>query len=197
MPEAQIILMRHAEKPDKDRNEIGLSPAGQPDEHALSARGWQRAGALALLLGRDSRVQVPLPTPDRILASAFRKNGGRSHRPEQTVQPLADRLSLSLDLTWSLNQEQALASDLRRRTGVHLVCWQHDGLPALARAIAAPDDLTEIPETWAWPSERFDVFWLLSRASATTPWRFAQHCQCLLPGDADRPLLLSPPVNDH
>lgn len=190
MSEAEIILMRHAEKPDRARNEIGLSPTGQPDERALSARGWQRAGALALLLSGDRRVQPSLPAPDTIFASALRKDGGHSRRPEQTVQPLADRRSLDLDLRWSLNQEQGLAAALRQRPGVHLICWQHEGLPALARAIAAPDALADIPDNWTWPADRFDVFWHLHRPSASGPWRFTQSCQCLLPGDTDWPLVL-------
>ncbi|GBQ80819.1 hypothetical protein AA13595_0444 [Gluconacetobacter johannae DSM 13595] len=188
MVASEILILRHAEKPDKDKQETGLSPQGMPDDRALSARGWQRAGALAVLLGQDGRVRSDLPSPRKIYASACREGGGRSNRPEQTVSPLAARLSLGVRLDWSLNTERPLAEELLRHEGAQLVCWQHEGLPTLVRAIVAPRVLSEIPEGWTWPKARFDVIWRLRRQTATGEWRFAQYCQGLLPGDGESPL---------
>ncbi|MBB2202959.1 histidine phosphatase family protein [Gluconacetobacter tumulisoli] len=188
MAVSEILILRHAEKPDKERQETGLSPEGLTDDRALNARGWQRAGALALLLGRDGRVRPDLPNPEKIYASALREGGGHSHRPQQTVGPLAARLSLEVKLDWSLNMEAPFAEELRRHAGTQLVCWQHEGIAALARAIVAPQVLSEIPAGWTWPKARFDVIWCLRRQAATGPWQFAQYCQRLLPGDPETPL---------
>lgn len=183
----EILLLRHAEKPDGDGREAGLGPEGRPDAKSLTVRGWQRAGGLAALLAPGPLSASPLPRPDRIHASAFRKGGGHSRRPEQTVVPLAAKLGLVVDLRWALHGEDAFGAALSAQAGVVLVCWQHQGLPALARAVAAPQRLPELPEGWEWPKSRFDVIWSLRRERPGAAWRFAQHCQHLLAGDRARP----------
>jgi hypothetical protein len=131
-----------------------------------------------------------LPSPDRIYASAFREGGGHSRRPEQTVQPLAQKLGCVVDLTWALHQEEAFAAALAVGTGTVLVCWQHQGLPALARAIAAPQDLSALPEDWNWPDDRYDVIWSLRREGPSRVWHFSQYCQAVLSGDSGLPFNL-------
>ncbi len=188
----EILLLRHAEKPGESGQDVGLGPDGRPDPKSLTVRGWQRAGGLAALLAPGALAQpaspVPrLPRPDRIHASAFRKNGGHSRRPEQTVLPLAAKLEQVVDLRWALHGEDAFGAALSAQAGVVLVCWQHQGLPALARAVAAPQRLPELPDGWTWPKTRFDVIWSLRRERPGDVWRFSQHCQLLLAGDHAQP----------
>jgi hypothetical protein len=187
MAATEILLLRHAEKPDGTNGKKGFTPEGREDEKSLAIRGWQRAGGLAALLASNRLIGSHLPSPDRIYASAFREGGGHSRRPEQTVLPLAQRLGLPVDLTWALHQERAFGAALAAEAGVALVCWQHQGLADLARAIAAPQPLPELPEGWSWPEDRYDVIWSLRRNRPGEAWCFAQYCQGLMLGDPDQP----------
>lgn len=184
----EILLLRHAEKPGTG-GDVGLGPDGRTDAKSLTVRGWQRAGGLAALLapGPLAETMPHFPRPDRIHASAFRKGGGHSRRPEQTVLPLAAKLQQVVDLRWALHEEDECGAALAAQAGVVLVCWQHQGLPALARAVAAPQPLLELPDGWEWPKNRFDMIWFLRRERPGEPWRFTQHCQNLLAGDRAQP----------
>jgi hypothetical protein len=187
MAATEILMLRHAEKPDDSKDNTGVTSKSRRDSKSLTARGWQRAGALAALLAPNPLLHARLPQPVRIYASAFREGGGHSRRPEQTVEPLAQKLGYRVDLTWALHQEEPFGAALAAGSAVALVCWQHQGLAALARAIAAPQRLPELPVDWTWPEDRYDVIWSLRRGSAGGDWQFAQYCQNLLSGDSDRP----------
>jgi hypothetical protein len=187
MTATEILLIRHAEKPDGSGSGPGLTPDGREDPKSLTVRGWQRAGALAAVLAPNRPSSSHLPRPVRIYASAFRDGGGHSRRPEQTVLPLAQKLRCGVDLTWALHQEDAFGATLARQVGVMLVCWQHQGLASLARAIVAPQHLEMLPADWAWPADRYDVMWSLQRNAADDRWHFRQYCQALLSGDPDQP----------
>lgn len=190
MAATEILLLRHAEKPDRSEGTLGVTPEGREDNKSLAVRGWQRAGALAMLLAPNLLSGSRLPSPDRIYASAFRDGGGHSRRPEQTVQPLAQKLCLPVDLTWALHQETAFGAALAMHAGTDLVCWQHQGLAALARAIAAPQRLAELGADWSWPEDRYDMIWSLRRSGPGEAWHFTQVCQTLLSGDSDQAFTL-------
>lgn len=44
-----ITIIRHAEKPAADSPCLGVNDLGEPDDKALTVRGWQRSGGLAHL----------------------------------------------------------------------------------------------------------------------------------------------------
>ncbi|WP_428486207.1 phosphoglycerate mutase family protein [Rhodopila sp.] len=186
----EILLLRHAEKPDHPASGPGLTTQGQEDAKSLTVRGWQRAGALAALFAPNLLLESRLPTPNRIYASAWREGGGHSQRPEQTVEPLARKLNCPVDLTWALHQEEAFGVALAASSGTALVCWQHQGLAALARAIVAPQCLSELLPDWSWPADCYDVIWSLRRNGTGKAWHFTQYCQALLSGDRDQPFNL-------
>ena len=192
MPATEILLLRHAEKPDPAQRGGGFTCDGEEDSKSLNVRGWQRAGALAALLAPNPLVHGRLAVPDRIHASAYRQGGGHSRRPEQTALPLARKLGCAVDLTWALHQEAEFGAALAAQAGTALVCWQHQGLADLARAIVAPQRLPELPADWIWPDDRYDVIWSLRRPSGGEAWRLTQYCQTVLAGDPDRPFALSP-----
>jgi hypothetical protein len=43
---AKLMVIRHAEKPDNQAGISGVSETGVADSNELTAKGWQRAGAL-------------------------------------------------------------------------------------------------------------------------------------------------------
>ena len=46
MPARKIMVLRHAEKPEPERDVHGVDASGRQDSCELSVRGWQRAATL-------------------------------------------------------------------------------------------------------------------------------------------------------
>ena len=81
-------------------------------------------------------------------------------------------------------QESALASAVvADYTGVVLICWEHQHIPAIATALPTVSGI-QIPA--AWPGDRFDVIWSFTLQSGASPteYVFSQIPQQLLAGDA-------------
>ena len=152
-----ILLIRHAEKPDPADGSVGVRGDGSADAGSLSVRGWQRAGALAAVLGDPRRVVTMLPEPPGLLIAA--QDAGRSRRPCQTLAPLAARLKIDVETYRSEGDEQAIIRRLHNgvRGGV-VICWRHRELPALARALFR-GDAQLVPRKW--DDARFDLAWRL------------------------------------
>jgi broad specificity phosphatase PhoE len=174
-----IMIVRHAEKPTKENQQHGVRPNGGHDRHSLSVRGWTRAGALVgLFVPQHGEPKAGLRRPDAIYASGHANDG--SHRPVQTVTPLAERLGQHIHHGCGLGEEAALAAKLAAHDGVALVAWHHEAIPGIARSLGAVD----FPQ--GWPDDRFDVVWTLARDGSG--WRFAQVPQLLLAGDRPEPI---------
>ena len=186
MAVAEILLLRHAEKPKGADGQHGFTPEGLEDGKSLSIRGWQRAGALAALLAPNPLVGPRLPSPDRIYASAFRKGGGHSRRPEQTVLPLAQRLGLTVNSTWALHEERVSERPWPRRraspwcAGNIRACrtWP---APSPCRSPCRGSGGLEL----AGRPLRRDL--VLATRRTGRGLRFTQYCQGLLLGDPDPP----------
>ena len=192
----KVLIIRHAEKPPaKHEPPYGVTADGDQDSKSLVVRGWHRAGALAALLAPPGSVfsNPALATPSIVYAARAREEGSpatddagsKSQRPLQTVAPLAAKLRLTVDLSFSKGDEAALAKDVLSRSGVVLICWQHERICAISRhlvAAAPPDEA--IPA--AWPDERFDVVWVFTPpgdSAGSHRWSFTQVPQQLLGGD--------------
>jgi hypothetical protein len=169
---ARIILLRHAEKPSPDGRIRGVDIGGRLDENELSVRGWQRAGALARFFSPGGG---DLGVPDALFAG-----GPTAERPSRrsvsTLEPLARRLGMDLDLSFRRGRETELAAALERRDGLSLVAWDHRGLCRIAQALIGD----RAPQRW--PESSFDQFWIFTREGAD--WQFEQRPQQLLGGDA-------------
>jgi len=176
----KVMLIRHGEKPTDDGAVLGVDESGRTSADELSVRGWQRAGALVRLFA-PARGQAPragLATPDALFAPAT-AGAVRSKRSQHTIQALAEELAVAVNTDFRKGQEIELAARVLACNGVILVCWPHQGLPAIAKSLT--EGQLTIPDPW--PESRFDVVWTIDYADGLG--NFAQLPQLLLPGDRE------------
>ena len=163
---AQVILLRHGEKPPDESN-VNLSERGEARARAL----------VAFLTTKPAFLTNGLPTA--LFAPKVTKRGHTS-RPYETIEPLAEHLKLSIQTPNGPSDYAALAKhilsdpDFDGKTVV--VCWIHDYLPAFAKALGVK------PEPAPWNGSVYDRVWLITytdhgAALASLP-------QNLLPGDS-------------
>jgi hypothetical protein len=198
-PPQLIYIIRHGEKPaDPPPTDPGQTPPalgppfgvddqGVQDAHSLLPRGWQRSGALAVLFDPAlGPAQAGLQTPATLLSPSYGDPAKTAaHRTHETIQGLSDRLGIPIVSAFAEGQEpQQAASVVSGYSGVVLICWEHDHIPALASSLPVTAG-TAIPQKW--PGDRFDVIWTftLVPGAATTQYAFGQIPQQLLSGDAD------------
>lgn len=170
----KIMIIRHAEKPIVGRTE-GIRARGDEDDASLTARGWQRAGALVALFSHPTSPH--LNRPDRTIAVRFDAGvASSSRRSRQTVRPLSEMLGLSCDQRFGEGQEELLVAAVRRLRGTTLIAWSHDHIPKIATALAPG---LSVPAEW--PDDRFDLVWVIDRSGRKAT--FTQVPQQLLAGD--------------
>ncbi len=177
----QILIIRHAEKTG-DKADLHLSKAGQ-----------ERAEVLYKLFVASTDRPDPFPAPDFIFAASNAKD---SHRPIETVTPLAMKLKLSIIDTYTSKlpadgKEKAakapgmvelrdkLFGDPKYFGKTILVAWRHKTITNLAQTLKA----TKAPTKWH--DEVFDRVWQITyndQGDAT----FVDRPQRLLPGDAEK-----------
>jgi broad specificity phosphatase PhoE len=162
---ARILIIRHAEKADNDSVD-------------LSEKGKQRARALPDLFKKSERRRRTLPSPDFIFAT---KDSKESHRPRETVKPLAKRLGLKINDDYA-NKDfaklaHALLHDPRYAGKTVLICWHHGTIPELAAKLQAPD----APRHWE--PRGFDRVWSIDY-DKTGKATFHDLPQGLLTGDS-------------
>jgi broad specificity phosphatase PhoE len=169
------MIIRHGEKPDG--SSPGVDPDGKPDDNSLTAVGWNRAHHLVDLL---SPTQGPprrgLARPTAIYAAGA-NDKGEGERTRETVQPLAQKLGITVNTDFGKGDEKALVNTVTVRPGTTLISWQHGEIPAL---VAAFPSVTPTPPA-QWPADRFDVVWTLTKTA--DGWHFAQLPELLLPQD--------------
>lgn len=123
--ESTIVIVRHGEKPAQ-----GL---GQ-----LTCQGLNRSLALApVLLSRYGRpLAIYAPNPTRL-----KKDHGVPYayvRPLATIEPLAVRAGLPVNLEWGMTDIEALAAQLLAAPpGTQVVAWEHHWGESLARHLIA------------------------------------------------------------
>ena len=191
-PPALIYVIRHGEKPadpptPKAAPEppFGVDFNGNQSIRSLLPRGWQRSGALVVLFAPAlGPLQAALHTPATLLSPDYGDpDKTQGHRTYQTIQGLSARLGVPINSAFAEGQESALASAVvADYTGVVLICWEHQHIPAIATALPTVSG-TQVPATW--PGDRFDVIWsfTLQPGAAPTEYAFSQIPQQLLAGD--------------
>ncbi|HYB30225.1 MAG TPA: hypothetical protein VEF89_26710 [Solirubrobacteraceae bacterium] len=196
-PPELIYIIRHGEKPpDSSPAAVQSAPTGPPfgvdfegdqDAHSLIPQGWQRSGALAVLFDPAlGTLQAGLQRPGSLFSPSYGDPAKTmAHRTYETIQGLAGRLGLEINSPFQEGQESDLASSVvASSSGVVLICWEHDHIPALAAAFPVVAN-TVIPS--GWPGDRFDVIWTftLTRQAGSAQYVFSQVPQQLLSGDTD------------
>ena len=165
---AQIILLRHAEKPD--------DPAA---EH-LSPRGNERAVALVSLLGRSSLLTSNAPVAALYASRVTKHDHGR--RTGETLAPLSKDLGLPVNTTYdSDNYSLAAASVMNNpayRGKTVIVCWTHHDIAQLAGALGVR------PQPDHWKEKTFDRLWIITCRDGRAELRDVP--QRLLKGDAKK-----------
>ena len=180
MHEPIIMAIRHGEKPSDDGRIAGVDPHGRESKDELSVRGWQRAGALAMLFSNPV-LRPGLQKPQKLFAPGTTPHV-TSMRAYRTLEPLSQVLPLNISTKFLKGQEAALANALEQLQGVVLVAWEHHALIDFANALLGRNDAS--PQSW--PDDRFDLVWVFEKNGAS--WKFQQVPQMLLEGDS--PLVL-------
>jgi hypothetical protein len=141
LKDAVILVIRHAEKPDKGDS---LSPAGEA--HAQAYANYFKHFAI------DGQPHQP----DHLFAA---KDSSSSDRPRLTLEPTSKALGLAIDSQFNDNQFQELARELKSSShGTNLlICWHHGNIPQLLHALDA-DPETLLPKA-KWPDAEFG--WLI------------------------------------
>ncbi|KAJ3005150.1 hypothetical protein HKX48_000844 [Thoreauomyces humboldtii] len=187
-----VIIIRHAEKLTW---EAGLAPskelkAAYIDNHLLSTKGYERAGALvAYFLCREEMARLTRARPwGAVIAQDVDNVGGwgKSERPRETVDPLMRSPSMKQVpfILYTKGDLNYLVSSLlggKYNGKTVLVSWCHQMIPELVKALGVPE--TEVPE---WDKKRFDVTWVVSLGAGKAT--FDQHPQRLLFGDVPEPM---------
>jgi hypothetical protein len=155
-----IVIVRHGEKPAQ-----GL---GQ-----LSCQGLNRAlGLPTVLLSRyGNPVAIYAPNP------AIKKiDKGISYayiRPLATIEPLAIRVGLPVNLEWGMSDISPLAKQLMAQAdGTLIVVWEHHYGEKLAKYLLSSfgGDPSEIP---SWDDADFDSIFVIRATGSTQGKRHA------------------------
>ena len=67
-----------------------------------------------------------------------------------------------------IDPENALVGDALRRSGVVLICWQHQNIAAIGNLIVGNN--TTVPQSWA--EDRYDLIYVFDRSADR--WSFRQ-----------------------
>jgi hypothetical protein len=164
-----IMIIRHAEKPPEESKSVDLSSEGK-----------ERAAALPKLFEASDKRSKPFPIPDFIFAT---KNTKHSHRPLETVTPLAKKLKLTIDSEYADAEYGKLADHIFQSAKYAgktiLISWHHGMIPQLAEKLKA----TDAPSSWK--GSVFDRVWQITYDEQVKT-SFENLPQQLLPGDAEK-----------
>lgn len=162
---AQVIIIRHAEKPLQG--------------NILSTKGRERAAALAPFF-IETKELLTYGLPIAIYAMQPSKEDP-SEGPLQTVTPLADALKLSIKTNFERDNYRPMVDEIMNTPAYSgkmvLICWDHKLIPDIARAFRA------LQTPGRWPPEAFDRLWIINFAS-TGKVTFQNLPQRLMYGDS-------------
>jgi broad specificity phosphatase PhoE len=174
-PRRIVMVIRHGEKPDDDAS--GVDANGVADDSSLNSAGWDRARRLVDLFDpAHGAVRPGLARPVAVYAAGA-NDEGEGKRTRETVEPLAERLGITVDHRFGKGDEEKLVEHVLAGPWSTLISWQHGEIPAIAEAFPR---VTPAPPK-EWPDDRFDVVWIFTETA--TGWTFTQQPELVLPQD--------------
>lgn len=143
--ESTVILIRHCEKE---------GPELDASEQHCSYLGLERAHFLATLFG------TRWPIPSQLYALSPTRSGHLNMRELETLQPLAQKVNVSIQNKYTRLDSTKLATNVFSRMGdqcgqVTVISWEHSALPDLSKALGC----SSCPD--AYPNDTFDQVWQL------------------------------------
>jgi hypothetical protein len=157
----------------------GAAAGGGPKSVLLIRHAEERKGAHLSQEGQARAKKLPTLFPRRFdtpTALYAARTTAASARCVETLEPLAGALRLSINQAFGDTNHIPLAKAVRALNGaVVVICWKHDGLPALARALG-------VRNPPVWPRNQFNHVWHISYSSRGDA-ALKDHAQRLLPGD--------------
>mgnify|MGYP005816595341 CR=1 FL=1 len=148
LADTTIVIVRHGEKPEQ-----GL---GQ-----LTCRGLNRALGLAPVLLSRYGKPVALYAPNPALKKMDKGVAYAYVRPLATIEPLAIRVGLPVNVDWGMAEVGPLAEALLARAGgTQVVAWEHHYAEKLAKHLleAAGGSPEGVP---SWGDADFDSIYVV------------------------------------
>jgi hypothetical protein len=134
-----VVLIRHGEKDDATGN--------------LSCKGLHRA----LLLPNVLNSKFPKPSYIYVPSVTSGKSTGHA-RMFQTITPFAIQNSLSIDSKFGETDDDGVALEVMKKTGLVLLVWEHQNIPRIANALGVKDKHLK------WDDSDFDSIWIIKYA---------------------------------
>lgn len=161
---AQILLLRHAEKPESG-----------PE---LSDRGWERAKALTRFL-RERVEFLNGGRPAKLIAMAP-ADMSSSIRAIQTLRYVSSEFGITIESEYSRYEFAEMLGDVMRDPALNgklvIICWERKQLADIANKLGvAPEPV--------YPKDRYDRAWLVE-SPGTNRVSFRDLPQRLLSGDS-------------
>jgi hypothetical protein len=146
--DSTIVIVRHGEKP-------------APGLGQLSCRGLNRSLALAPVLLSRYGKPVSIYAPNPALKKTDKGHPYTYIRPLATIEPLAIRAGVTVNLDWGMTDTRQLAEALLAQTGgTQFVAWEHHLIPRLAKELLAAvgGNQAEVPD---WNDADFDSIYVI------------------------------------
>ena len=132
----QVVIIRHAEKPDKGDN--------------LSCQGFNRAIALPDVLYAKYKL------PDHIFVADIKSGKSTNQsRMYQTIVPFAIKYNLDIDTRYAAEDVKDLAEAIQKTSGYVLVVWEHNGIEDLVQKLG-------IENKEKWKDSDYDSIWIVT-----------------------------------
>lgn len=131
----RIVLIRHGEKPLKG--------------DGLTCKGQNRSQELVPLLYSRFKVPSVIYVPNKGRGDTKRS------RMYLTILPFVQKYGGMMNTDYHEDELKALAKDIRHRSGVVLVVWEHGGIPEIARRLGVQE------EGLRWKDGDYDSMWIV------------------------------------